>query len=268
VITEPVYLYAIWAAVPAVTTYSVSYNSGTTDAVEGMPSGANLQAGSSYTVAGAVPTRQGYLFGGWAASTGGTLQAGASFTMPQTNVVLTATWEAEAVIAPVVEPEGQITPSIPATVVTPNPVSETVVLTQAQVAQIAVEQGIPVLDILGNQVPLFKPAGTTTWAFSNLIFTLLALLVLLIAGVYSLVNRSSEGRRFRPAFLVATTVVVAASVVLFILTQDIASPSVLFDTWTVAFVALLAASIVFARATFGRQQDTGAPTQPAGVAIS
>ena len=61
-------------------------------AASGVP--AAQQAGYETTVtAGAAPVREGYTFTGWLSSTGETYPAGGTFTMPDSDVTLTAQWE-------------------------------------------------------------------------------------------------------------------------------------------------------------------------------
>jgi uncharacterized repeat protein (TIGR02543 family) len=83
-------VYAVWQANPL---YTVSYVSGA-DGVSGLPAGASLHAGDSYTVSAAVPARLGHTFNGWASSAGGTYSGGNTFSMPASDVVLTAQWTA------------------------------------------------------------------------------------------------------------------------------------------------------------------------------
>lgn len=61
-------------------------------AASGVP--AAQQAGYETTVtAAAAPVREGYTFTGWLSSTGETYPAGGTFTMPDSDVTLTAQWE-------------------------------------------------------------------------------------------------------------------------------------------------------------------------------
>ncbi|GHT79122.1 hypothetical protein FACS1894104_3290 [Actinomycetota bacterium] len=246
-IRADVHLYAIWTPNPLVppvppvieiTTYSVSYAAGG-DNVTGLPTGAALEAGTDYTVTGDVPSRQGYEFSGWASSLGSNLQTGASFTMPEADVMLTATWRAEMVVAPTTTPESPVA----ATPTTANPT-----------VAAAIDQGIPVLNIFGQDVPLVKPAGQTTWSLFDLLCMILALFALAITGIYSLIRNKggydSERKTVHSAFLIASILTTCLAAVLFALTQDITCQVVLFDIWSVAFIILLTATVVFARVAF------------------
>ncbi len=86
-------LYAVWTAVPVppVSTYSVLYAPGG-DNVIGLPANQSGLTQGTTVVVGGVPSRIGYNFTGWMSSRGGVYQAGSSFTMPASNVVLTASW--------------------------------------------------------------------------------------------------------------------------------------------------------------------------------
>lgn len=84
-------LYAQWTAIP---TYSVTY------AGNGNTSGTVPTDGSTYASGATVTSKTnsgslaktGYTFGGWSISSGGTVSAGSTFTMPSSAVTLTAIW--------------------------------------------------------------------------------------------------------------------------------------------------------------------------------
>ncbi|MFI3327417.1 MAG: InlB B-repeat-containing protein, partial [Clostridia bacterium] len=59
-------LYAVWKA----NTYTVSYNSNTTDTVSNMPSSQTKTYGVTLTLRSDTPTRTGYTFQGWSTSSG------------------------------------------------------------------------------------------------------------------------------------------------------------------------------------------------------
>jgi uncharacterized repeat protein (TIGR02543 family) len=76
---------------PGVTVYrSTTYSSGTLDSVSGMPSGATYTEGQTFSVA-AAPTRTNFRFMGWSDGSS-TYQPGATYTVAQSNVNLTAQW--------------------------------------------------------------------------------------------------------------------------------------------------------------------------------
>jgi hypothetical protein len=79
------------AVTPGVTVYrSTTYSSGTLDTVSGLPSGSTFTEGQTFSVA-AAPTRNNFRFMGW--SDGSNIyQPGATYTVAQSNVNLTAQW--------------------------------------------------------------------------------------------------------------------------------------------------------------------------------
>ena len=79
------------AVVPGVTVYrAATYSTGTLDSVSGMPSGGTFTEGQTFAV-GAAPTRSNFRFMGWSDGTS-TYQPGATYTVAQSNVNLTAQW--------------------------------------------------------------------------------------------------------------------------------------------------------------------------------
>jgi uncharacterized repeat protein (TIGR02543 family) len=82
-----VILVAQWA--PKI---NIFYSAGA-DGVTGMPSDTVAKAGSTYTVPNNIPVWEGYTFGGYQRSdTGGVVQPAQQFTVPATDITLTAIW--------------------------------------------------------------------------------------------------------------------------------------------------------------------------------
>ncbi|MDR3037047.1 MAG: hypothetical protein LBU31_01360 [Coriobacteriales bacterium] len=156
----------------------------------------------------------------------------------------------------------------------------------APIVSAAREQGVTELTLLGQPVPLVSPLGHGAWSLFNLICTIAGILVLAFVGVYLLIPLRSkqEGgvkaaevvrfdwdgnqlvgdagqacREARPEFLVATAFATAAGVVLFMSTNDITLPMVMFNVWGIAFGILLLAAIICARLAFIR------PRKPYGL---
>ena len=69
---------------------TVSYSSGTLDTVSGIPSGGTFTEAQTFAV-GAAPTRTNFRFMGWSDGIN-TYQPGATYTVAQSNVNLTAQW--------------------------------------------------------------------------------------------------------------------------------------------------------------------------------
>jgi uncharacterized repeat protein (TIGR02543 family) len=80
-------LYAVWTPIKYTLTYDA--NGGTS-----APAAGSYGSATSVTLSSTVPTRTGYVFGGWnTTSTGGTNYAsGASYSMPAANTILYAKW--------------------------------------------------------------------------------------------------------------------------------------------------------------------------------
>ena len=98
-------LYAVWAedkngnGTPDYKEekYTITYATGTTDTVKGMPDAVyNVLANTEQTVSTVKPTREGYIFSGWQAPEGVTVTDN-KFTMPEKNVTFTAQWTANDV---------------------------------------------------------------------------------------------------------------------------------------------------------------------------
>ena len=103
-------------------TYSVTYN------VNGglsAPTDSNKYAqGATVTVASPTPTRSGYIFNGWSYG-GNTYQVGQTFTMPATDVTLTAQWTASSTsTSSGTSSQSTVTPK-PAATPTPAPSAST-----------------------------------------------------------------------------------------------------------------------------------------------
>lgn len=83
-------LYAIWQ----INTWTVSYNSSTSDSVSNMPSSQTKTYNQTLTLSSNIPTRTGYDFQGWATSSSGSVAyaAGASYTS-NAAITLYAVWQ-------------------------------------------------------------------------------------------------------------------------------------------------------------------------------
>lgn len=71
-----------------VTTYTLSYNA---NGGNSTPSGGTYSSGASWTAAAAI-SRTGYVFSSWYGSDGNYYYPGNSYTMPASNLTLTASW--------------------------------------------------------------------------------------------------------------------------------------------------------------------------------
>ena len=75
-------------------TYSVSYDAGDGSNITGMPSNETGLSNGSHNLSSAQPTRWGYTFGGWSATSGGTTPI-TSVTINNANVTVYAIWTAD-----------------------------------------------------------------------------------------------------------------------------------------------------------------------------
>lgn len=153
-------------------------------------------------------------------------------------------------------------------------------------------EGSPILNIFGNDVPLFGITGGS-WSLFNLICTVLMLLASVVTAVWTLLRKRNKDeemqdeedarlneenpafvsaaatqelqdsndkqdsdekvRIIRPLFLVLSAVASVLMLVLFIITQDITLPLVLFDLWSIVFGIGLVAGVVVSRLSFGKK---------------
>ncbi|MBS7578489.1 MULTISPECIES: InlB B-repeat-containing protein, partial [unclassified Enterococcus] len=74
--------------------YAIRYQTGTGDAVLGLPAGTTVLAGTTYPISTELPARVGYDFSGWQADDAAKTiyQPGASIVNVQAHITLTAQW--------------------------------------------------------------------------------------------------------------------------------------------------------------------------------
>jgi uncharacterized repeat protein (TIGR02543 family) len=293
-------LHAVWSKTPSeppvVTpaTYTVNYDGGG-DNVTGLPSGATLKEGDKYTVSGNIPERAGYTFNGWIATSGisGNYSGGNNFTMPASNVVLTASWK---VVPPVINPpvvehptateppvvtpvsvnppatltseeepiaEPEVTP--PNASVVPDPVEPEASKPDATFNGAVKDENIPKIG-----VPLYGPKGFDAWSLLDLILMLVGavLTVITIIGAirrgrkdddeldYRTFEDDGEKKKStRMLFVIIMSILTVASVLLFVLTQDVTLPMVWLDKWTIVFAVVLIAQIVSRKLSRKTEKD-------------
>jgi hypothetical protein len=120
-----------------------------------------------------------------------------------------------------------------------------------------------------SRIPLFGFPGSLSWALANLIICIAGAI---LAGVTALrfmrkrrdvqdeqifrdTEKEEDGRRRRPVWLILTIVFAVAGVILFILTQDMRNPMVVFDIWTIVNVAIFVAELIAIRLAFGKKDE-------------
>lgn len=121
------------------------------------------------------------------------------------------------------------------------------------------DEGVPVLTFGDNEVPLFG-ANKVVWSLLNLIVTVASVagsLLLCFSWVVTRKKDKDNGtrRRNNPVFRIVAIVVGGASLLAFLLTQDLRALLVLADAWTPLFLAFAAAQILFALLGKFKQRD-------------
>ncbi|MCL2808233.1 MAG: hypothetical protein FWD27_08820, partial [Coriobacteriia bacterium] len=152
-----------------------------------------------------------------------------------------------------------------------EPVEEPLVPTahepnQTDLAVAAKEQAIPVANLFGIPVPITAPAGYSAWSLFDLLATIICALLLIVAALFAVSarkknNKEQEGhssdnsyRKPRPLMLALLAGSTLVAVVLFVVTQNIKLPVVIFDYWSLFFALILIAAIIFALRSVGKKQ--------------
>jgi uncharacterized repeat protein (TIGR02543 family) len=278
--------YAVWREDAK---YSVTYDA---NGGERAPYDANTYySGDTVTVAPAGNmARSGYAFTGWALSGGGAVSYSAGDTFGITgDTTLFAVWEAddetddETIVIPPPEddPGDPGDPEVPGdsgggdnsnggdggagtgggTNTTASTggsplalLSDGEVVTQAELNELARDEGIPVLDIGDDGVPL---AGVEGYAYWSLVDLAIALIGIILALWFTFRGRRRESdpdspvyesERPRRPLVVFVIVAAAANIVLFLLTQDLTgAPLVIVDIWTIPEAVIFIAECLLGR---------------------
>ena len=117
----------------------------------------------------------------------------------------------------------RLIPAIPRPTPTPDPIPPVIIITPTPTPAPTVTPAPEVPDrsidvIEDNDTPLAPPA-VSVWALANLILLVLTILVLLKLN--------------KKKYTIFTPIIVVASLILFILTENVYNPMVIFDKWTV-----------------------------------
>jgi hypothetical protein len=97
------------------------------------------------------------------------------------------------------------------------------------------------LEIFGVKIPLMAPSSIPHWALFNL-FLLIAAALSTIAS--ALRFALAKGDRRRMALLAGGIVATVANAIIFLLTQDMRMPIVIFDPWSLLMLAIFIVGIV------------------------
>jgi|GEM_PF-5291814 len=174
------------------------------------------------------PTRAGYSFEKWNRS--------------YTNVTQDITVKALYVI----NSESQLTSGERRTAASPE---------TTELLNILRDEGVPVYNILGADIPLHGGSQSDmVWAASNMVFAQISTMV----AIFALSNawrRKKAGEVFGPRkiWLLAAIFPGILSAALFALTQDTGKLMAIFDTWTIAYAAILITQLIALR--YARKRD-------------
>jgi hypothetical protein len=126
-------------------------------------------------------------------------------------------------------------------------------------------KGNPDSDIDGSAVPessgpggIPLPLRGDSWSMMNALFAIISLVAAFVCIVFFVTRRQEDRETYRKRlfFLAVSIVAAAAGIALFILTQDLAKSTQLFDKWSAVFGALAAVSIVAVRFAYAKQPET------------
>jgi H+/gluconate symporter-like permease len=120
------------------------------------------------------------------------------------------------------------------------------------------------VNIFNNEIPLFGPVNSATWALVNLILSILGAVMALLVAIRAILlkkkkndkddqnkNRAHEDeendenvKRNRLAWLITTIVSGVVGVLVFLFTEDTSNEMVLVDIWTIVNAVVFAIGIV------------------------
>ena len=107
-------------------------------------------------------------------------------------------------------------------------------------------EGVPILTLGNQEVPMFSKAGLPVWAPLNLILAAVGL-VLAVSAALSAIKSGRRGVDTPKRRLIPVLALGVAGIVVFILTQDMRYLSVFFNGWTVVFALFFVAEILTIR---------------------
>lgn len=210
----------------------------------------------------AEPTRDGYDFKGWNTKAGGdgTAWDFNNSTMPANDVTLFAQWQAKTTSTPISTTPNNETPITTQPNVnsaTYEQVTDTVDQNinnnyQAQTTQAPNSNAGKVEDqsdeINANKTPLGNLLSREHWALANLIIALLGGILSLVMFIGFFIKKDNkkqadEKKKQSKTWKIASIVLGSLAIIIFILTQDMSDPMVIFDLWTPVMAVIAAAQI-------------------------
>jgi uncharacterized repeat protein (TIGR02543 family)/uncharacterized repeat protein (TIGR01451 family) len=128
--------------------------------------------------------------------------------------------------------------------------------------------GTPTITIFGTDIPLYSGDGTGSWSLFDLLCTLAAIILAIICAIRFIRARRNKDdeedirrratynqntqqyeyaekiKRRRLPLLIASIIIAILAIILFIITQDITQPVVIFDRWSIVFAIGVVLAVV------------------------
>jgi uncharacterized repeat protein (TIGR02543 family) len=116
------------------------------------------------------------------------------------------------------------------------------------------EDEVPLINIFNNEIPLFGPVNSATWALVNLIISILGAVMALLVAIRAILLKKKKNdkdeendeniKRNRLVWLITTIVSGVVGVLVFLFTEDMSNEMVLVDIWTIVNAVVFALGIV------------------------
>jgi uncharacterized repeat protein (TIGR02543 family) len=252
-----VVLTANWVEAPAIITFTVTFIdwNATVLKVEKVAYGADATAPAS-------PSRSNYVFTGWSRTfknVTSDITVLALYRPITTTVVPPTNPEVPPIKPPTTPP---VVPTVPPSTTQPpvnpsEPPSEPAVSTPAESAETATA---PEVSVEYNQTPTTVVESGSAWALVNLILCCIGLLLIIPTAVRVMrykgqnvdeadrtTDQDVERKRNKRAlaWLAVTSLAAIASVIVFVLTENMHNPMILVDRWTVVNFLILLVEAIF-----------------------
>jgi uncharacterized repeat protein (TIGR02543 family) len=210
--------------------YSINRNSVSYKITGTIPAGApsapdavsDVAYGTNVNVASAL-SYTGYTFSGWKSNQ----VSGASFSMPDKNVVFTGSWTRDE--EPIIEPEEPEAMPDPSTGTNENKSTGSNSVSGSVQQKLDAQTGNPFTDLANGNVPLGGLGFSGAWSLLSLLMSLVAVVisVLLLIGAFFRKNRK-RGRILK----IATVIVGVLTAIVWIVLDDFSLPMAWINKWT------------------------------------